>query len=99
MPLNMPDNTTDQNRLEQIRRDFVKEELSEEAVHDHPIDQFEEWFEHALSANLLDANAMTLATSSKNGKPSSRIVLLKGLTSGVFVFIPIIKAERGKSFK
>ena len=99
MPLNMPDNTTDQNRIEQIRRDFVKEELSEEAVHDHPIDQFEEWFEHALSANLLDANAMTLATSSKNGKPSSRIVLLKGIDERGFRFYTNYKSRKGQELQ
>ena len=95
----MPNSPSDQKRIEQIRRDFVKEELSEEAVHDNPIEQFKEWFEHALSADLLDANAMTLATSTKEGKPSSRIVLLKGIDEQGFRFYTNYKSRKGQELQ
>jgi pyridoxine/pyridoxamine 5'-phosphate oxidase len=52
--------------------------------------QFEQWFNEALlTAKLHEPNAMTLATATTNGKPSARIVLLKGLIKKVLCFIPI----------
>ncbi len=75
-----------QQQIAQLRRDYAREELSEEAVCDDPMDQFGHWFEQALAADLLDVNAMTLSTVSKEGQPSSRIVLLKGVQDDGFRF-------------
>ncbi|HLR24884.1 MAG TPA: pyridoxamine 5'-phosphate oxidase [Fodinibius sp.] len=82
----MSDKSKDQHRIEQIRRDFSKEELLESVVENDPRRQFKKWFEQALAADLLDANAMTLSTGGENGRPSSRMVLLKGVDEQGFRF-------------
>ncbi len=55
-------------------------------MQDHPVDQFEEWFEQALDVEVRDPSGMTLATADANGQPSGRIVLLKGYDRDGFVF-------------
>jgi len=86
MRLNMPDNLDDQERIEQIRRDFAKERLVETVVNENPRHQFEEWFNQALKADVLDANAMALSTTDGNGHPATRMVLLKGVDDQGFRF-------------
>ena len=51
--------------------------LDEKSVKKNPFDQFDLWFKDALKLDLKDPNAMNIATSTKSGKPSSRMVLLK----------------------
>lgn len=63
-----------------IRRDYTKASLDVGSVSTDPLAQFEKWFDEALKANVLEPNAMNLATISPAGKPSSRIVLLKGIS-------------------
>lgn len=89
----------DQEKIAQIRRDYAREELNESTIEDHPIDQFMIWFEQAMSADLLDANAMTLSTATKEGKPSSRIVLLKGVDEQGFRFYTNYASRKGKELK
>lgn len=60
------------------------------------MDQFAHWFEQALSADLLDANAMTLSTATPEGRPSSRIVLLKGIEEKGFRFYTNYTSRKGK---
>lgn len=69
-----------------LRRDYRARQLSESEVAADPIAQFRRWFDEALRAELLEVNAMTLATASPDGRPAARIVLLKGLDDGGFVF-------------
>jgi pyridoxamine 5'-phosphate oxidase len=64
--------------LSNLRRSYEHGSLSERDVAADPILQFEHWMNDAINANLRDANAMTLVTVGANGRPSSRIVLLKG---------------------
>jgi pyridoxamine 5'-phosphate oxidase len=92
----MVDSSSERQDIEQIRRDFAKEELSESTIEENPIEQFSAWFKQALSADLLDANAMTLSTVSKEGIPSSRIVLLKGVDEQGFRFYTNYKSRKGK---
>lgn len=80
----------------QLRRDYSRQELVESEVCENPIDQFLEWFEQVLSADLLDANAMTLATATKDGQPSSRIVLLKGVDEQGFRFYTNYNSRKGR---
>lgn len=80
----------------ELRRDYTKTELNESAVKDDPIQQFEQWFKQALSADLLDPNAMTLATATKDGRPSSRIVLLKGVDDQGFRFYSNYNSRKGR---
>lgn len=87
---------TDQDSIAQLRRDYLREELNEERVEEHPIDQFMIWFEQALSADLLDANAMILSTATKEGIPSSRVVLLKGVDKEGFRFYTNYNSRKGR---
>ncbi|GAA5521583.1 pyridoxamine 5'-phosphate oxidase [Aliifodinibius salicampi] len=91
----MVDSSSERQDIEQIRRDFAKEELSESTIEGNPIQQFSVWFDQALSSDLLDANAMTLSTVSKRGIPSSRIVLLKGVDEQGFRFYTNYKSRKG----
>ena len=82
--------------IEQLRRDYAGEELREDQMKDDPIDQFAIWFEQAMKADVTDVNAMTLATASADGKPSSRIVLLKGFNGVGFRFFTNYQSRKGR---
>ena len=64
-----------------------------------PLALFEEWFEEAKKTEINDPNAMNLATISPNGKPSSRIVLLKSFNEKGFIFYTNSNSKKGKSIK
>lgn len=95
LPNIMTGSSSGQQDIEQIRRDFAKEELNESTIAENPIRQFSIWFEQALSSDLLDPNAMTLSTVNKEGIPSSRIVLLKGVDEQGFRFYTNYKSRKG----
>ena len=61
-----------------LRKSYERDELDETASAADPLDQFRHWFEQALQSQLPEPNAMTLATVGADGRPSTRIVLLKG---------------------
>lgn len=86
----------DQGDIAQIRRDYSLEKLSESSVDDDPVKQFEAWFEKAIEADITDANAMTLSSASKEGQPSSRIVLLKGVDEKGFRFYTNYASRKAK---
>ncbi|MBO9571191.1 MAG: pyridoxamine 5'-phosphate oxidase [Chitinophagaceae bacterium] len=69
-----------------IRKDYKLKELSESIADKNAITQFEKWWHEATESKLDEVNAMTLATSSADGVPSARIVLLKGFDEKGFVF-------------
>ncbi|VEI48831.1 pyridoxamine 5'-phosphate oxidase [Actinobacillus equuli] len=81
--------------LHNIREDYSKQELSQAHCHADPIQQFEQWLQEAIAAKVNEPTAMNVATV-LDGKPTSRIVLLKEVNPNGFVFLPIIKAVRGK---
>lgn len=87
---------TSKNTLENLRKDYRAEQLTEKEVKSNPIEQFDHWFDEALKAGVLEPNAMTLATSSPDGKPSARIVLLKGFNHDGFVFYTNYLSRKGK---
>ena len=64
--------------IENLRQDYSSEKLSKRDVAKDPIKQFGKWFKEAMDAGIYEPNAMTLATTSIDRKPSARIVLLKG---------------------
>ena len=70
--------------------------LAEGDAHADPLLQFERWFKDALAAKLPLANAMTLATVSPDGAPDARIVLLKGVDDGAFVFYTNYESRKGR---
>ncbi|WP_029904029.1 pyridoxamine 5'-phosphate oxidase [Prevotella sp. 10(H)] len=69
-----------------IRRDFSLKTLDESEVTADPIKMFTRWFDEAMTSQALEPNAMNLATADKDGRPSSRIVLLKQVKPEGFVF-------------
>lgn len=82
--------------LADLRREYASRALTEDAAHADPIQQFGAWFEEALRAQLIDTNAMTLATASANGEPAARIVLLKGADADGFVFYTNYASAKGR---
>jgi len=82
--------------IAELRREYSQQALAKSEVCENPIDQFTEWFEQAFAADLLDVNAMTLSTATKQGRPSSRIVLLKGVDEAGFQFYTNYGSRKGK---
>ncbi|MFM6976441.1 MAG: pyridoxamine 5'-phosphate oxidase [Sphingobacteriaceae bacterium] len=87
---------TTKETLENLRQDYRAEKLSEKEVKQNPIEQFDHWFDEALKSGIYEPNAMTLATASHDGKPSARIVLLKGFNKDGFVFYTNYLSRKGK---
>jgi pyridoxamine 5'-phosphate oxidase len=81
--------------LAALRRDYASESLTERDVNPDPLLQFEKWFEEAMHAGMLEPNAMTLATSTRDGHPSARVVLLKGADARGFVFFTDYRSRKG----
>ena len=81
--------------ISHIRTDYIKHQLSESEVDKDPIKQFEVWFKEALDSAVKEPNAMTLATS-VNGRPSVRIVLIKGFDDQGFVFFTNYSSRKGR---
>ena len=69
-----------------LRKEYTRRGLEEADMAADPIAQFQVWFDEALGAGLTEPNAMTLATVSAEGRPSARVVLLKGFDERGFVF-------------
>jgi pyridoxamine 5'-phosphate oxidase len=69
-----------------LRREYASHSLLEAEAAANPIQQFERWWKEANESEIVEVNAMTLATASTDGMPSARIVLLKGYDNSGFVF-------------
>src|SRR5574338_768223 len=80
--------------LAALRRDYSLSSLTEADVDPDPIHQFERWFADALAAQVLEPNAMTLSTASRDGVPSGRIVLLKGVDTRGFSFFTDYRSRK-----
>lgn len=81
--------------LAALRRDYALSSLMEEDVAPDPIRQFDRWFADAVAAQVLEPNAMTLSTATRDGVPSARIVLLKGVDPHGFVFYTDYRSRKG----
>jgi len=82
-------------KIADLRREYALKELSEADVDRDPIKQFGTWFNEAMDCEIKDANAMSLATADKNGRPSCRIVLIKGFDVNGFVFFTNYQSHKG----
>ena len=82
--------------LADLRTDYRLASLSEGDVLTDPIEQFNKWFAEAQHAEIPEPNSMTLATSSNDGMPSARIVLLKGADANGFVFFTDYRSQKGR---
>ncbi|MEZ4783081.1 MAG: pyridoxamine 5'-phosphate oxidase [Candidatus Kapaibacterium sp.] len=81
-----------------IRREYRGGELREADLSPDPFVQFHQWFAEAAEREGTDVNAMTLATVSAQGRPSARIVLLKGVDSG-FLFFSNYESKKGEDLE
>ena len=81
--------------LAALRRDYALATLDERDVDADPIRQFERWFADAAAARVLEPNAMTLSTATRDGVPSARIVLLKGVDANGFAFYTDYRSRKG----
>jgi pyridoxamine 5'-phosphate oxidase len=82
-----------------MRQEYMRCGLSEAQADADPIRQFQRWFDDAVRAGLPLANAMTLATVTPTGAPSARIVLLKGVESGDFLFYTNYLSRKGRELE
>jgi pyridoxamine 5'-phosphate oxidase len=79
-----------------LRKDYARESLDEKDVAHDPVVQFARWFQEALNSGFTEPNAMTVATADPQGRPSARILLLKGYDSRGFVFFTNYESRKGR---
>ncbi len=82
--------------LAKLRQEYMREGLGKKDVLPDPLAQFALWFDEAVKADLPMPNAMSLATVSHDHRPSSRLVLLKGVDHGGFVFYTNYQSRKGR---
>jgi pyridoxamine 5'-phosphate oxidase len=82
--------------LDGIRKEYTKTSLDLSDVDKDPIAQFQKWLSQAIEAKVPEPNAMTLSTISSGGRPSARIVLLKGVEEKKFYFYTNYQSQKGK---
>lgn len=81
--------------IAEMRREYCAGGLTEDEAGDDPFQLFQRWFSLAVKLNLPDANCMTLATVGDGGRPSARVVLLKGVDHG-FTFFTNYTSRKGR---
>ncbi|XP_022768407.1 pyridoxine/pyridoxamine 5'-phosphate oxidase 1, chloroplastic isoform X5 [Durio zibethinus] len=79
-----------------LRENYISPEFLEEQAEADPMDQFYKWFEDAVVAGLKEPNAMALSTTGKDRKPSSRMVLLKGVNKDGFVWYTNYESRKAR---
>jgi pyridoxamine 5'-phosphate oxidase len=87
------------NSIADIRKDYKLQSLDESEVSPDPLQQFSTWWQEAINSNIEEVNAMTLATADKDGRPSARIVLLKGFDETGFKFFTNYNSRKGKEIE
>ncbi|MEM9291264.1 MAG: pyridoxamine 5'-phosphate oxidase [Acidobacteriota bacterium] len=83
-------------RIENLRKEYTLDDLSRRRLAKTPLEQFTSWFEEAVAAEIAEPTAMTLATSDEQGRPSARIVLLKGFAEEGFDFYTNYSSRKGR---
>ncbi len=82
--------------ISHLRKEYTFAGLTESELERNPFEQFTKWFIQAIEANLPEPTAMTLATATRAGKPSARVVLLKKFDDKGFVFFSNYKSRKGR---
>ena len=83
-------------RIADLRKSYERAELDETAAADQPVLQFETWLKQAIDAQIPEPNAMTLATVAVDGRPSTRIVLIKGFDAQGIVWYTNFNSRKGQ---
>ena len=87
--------STTASHIAELRKSYERAELSEDASHADPLQQFDQWLTQAISAELPEANAMTLATVGSDLRPSTRVVLIKGYDERGIVWYTNYDSRKG----
>lgn len=82
--------------LADLRKSYEKDELVEERAHGEPLLQFRQWMQQALAAKVEEPNAMTVATVGPDGRPSTRIVLIKDVDERGVVWYTNYESRKGR---
>ena len=82
-----------------FRNEYISDGIDEKDILKDPVMQFEKWFNEAVSDKISEPNVMHLSTVGKNGRPSGRIVLLKGFDEKGFVFYTNYESRKGEELK
>jgi pyridoxamine 5'-phosphate oxidase len=88
--------STTSDRVAALRKSYERAELSEEHSHADPLAQFDQWLTEAISAEIPEPNAMTLATVGSDLRPSTRIVLIKGYDERGIVWYTNYESRKGR---
>ena len=83
-------------KIADLRKSYEKAELSEDASHADPLQQFDQWFHEALKSELPEPNAMTVATVGSDLRPSTRVVLIKGYDARGIVWYTNYSSRKGQ---
>ena len=86
-------------KVDHLREDYQRGALERSELIEEPIDQFRAWISAAIQDNLLEPNAMTLATVTAEGRPDARVVLLKGFDESGFVFYTNYESSKAKDLE
>jgi pyridoxamine 5'-phosphate oxidase len=86
----------DSKQLADLRKNYERAELNEDASAPDPLKQFELWLQQAIDAQVPEPNAMTLATVGDDGRPSTRIVLIKGYDERGIVWFTNYESRKGR---
>src|SRR5689334_17896123 len=84
------------NDLSALRKSYERAELDEAACAPDPVDQFDRWLREAIDAKRPQPNAMTLATVGADGRPSTRVVLVKGYDARGIVWYTNYQSRKGR---
>jgi pyridoxamine 5'-phosphate oxidase len=82
--------------LAELRRDYARAILDESSADADPLQQLLRWLGEAADAQVAEPSAMTLATATRDGRPSARIVLLKGVDERGLVFFTDSRSQKGE---
>ena len=86
----------DNKAIAALREDYRAKTLEINDINSNPFLQFKNWFQEALNSSVKEANAMTIATVDAEGKPSARIILLKGFDENGFIFYTNYDSKKGQ---
>lgn len=87
------------NYLNQIRHEFTKQTLDEDSVTENPMELYAKWFEEAVGSQILDPKAIVISTVNLEGKPSSRVVYVRGIKDDGFLFYTNYNSQKGKELE
>ncbi len=87
------------NDLKNMRLNYERNQLTESNVDKNPFTQFKHWFNEILTSDIIEPNAMTIATATNSGIPSVRVVLLKEFDQTGFTFFTNYKSRKGRELE